>query len=361
MEAYMKKLLSFALIAALLLTVAACGTPLAIPNPPLVLGEKYLTDLDYEQALLQFDQAIVIEPKNPRGYLGKADALLHLERQSEAAEALSAAAKQCRPQRAALNEAKAAMGKSFVDACIALSTAYETLGWREIALALLRRVCEELPEESRLKDALERLIDGVGQTEAPKSSKTEKTTAAPEAPKKPVKRMIRYSAEGTVLDTTTCEHDAKGQIIRAETHGSDGTSSSWSGTIQYDDKGRMIREEVHQSDGVSGYFTWEYDAEGRVSRQESHASDGTDIVTYSNHEYDAKGNVIRTVTTDSSGNTSTTTTSYEYNAAGQIVRTEWHYDGYSSYSTSEYNAEGLIIRINNYGEGQLQGYTVYEY
>ena len=155
----MKKLCTCALAAALLLSAAACGTPSAIPNPPLVLGEKYLADLDYEQALLQFDQAIVIEPKNPRGYLGKADALLHLERQSDAAEALAAAEKQCRPQRAALKEAKAAMGKSLVEAYIALATAYETLGWRDLALALLVRVCEELPEESRLREALERLID----------------------------------------------------------------------------------------------------------------------------------------------------------------------------------------------------------
>jgi len=153
----MKKLLSLALALALLLAFAACGAPTAIPNPPLILGEKYLTDLDYEQALLQFDQAITIEPKNPRGYLGKADALLHLDRQADAASALGDGAKQCRSQRTALNEAKAAVAKSLVDGYIALFTAYEKLGWREVALALLRRVCEELPEESRLREALEGL------------------------------------------------------------------------------------------------------------------------------------------------------------------------------------------------------------
>ena len=154
----MKKSLSLALIATLLLALVACGTPTAIPNPPLILGEKYLTDLDYEQALLQFDQAIIIEPKNPRGYLGKADALLHLDRQADAASALDTGAKQCRAQRAALNEAKGEIAKSLVEGYIALSSAYDTLGWREIALALLKRVCEELPEESRLREALERLI-----------------------------------------------------------------------------------------------------------------------------------------------------------------------------------------------------------
>jgi len=154
----MRKPLSLFIITALLLALAACGTPAAIPNPPLVLGEKYLTDLDYEQALLQFDQAILIEPKNPRGYLGKADALLHLDRQSDAAAALADGAKRCRPQRAALDEARAEVAKSLVEGYIGLSAAYERLGWREIALLLLKRVCEELPEESRLREALERLI-----------------------------------------------------------------------------------------------------------------------------------------------------------------------------------------------------------
>jgi len=150
----------FALAAALALLLCACGTPAPIPNPPLVLGEKHLTDLDYEQALLQFDQAIHIEPKNPRGYLGKADALLHLGRQANAADTLAAAARATRGEpRAALKDAQAAVEKSPVDGYIGLATAYQQLGWRDIALALLRRVCEELPEESRLREALEGLVE----------------------------------------------------------------------------------------------------------------------------------------------------------------------------------------------------------
>ena len=153
----MKKLAALVLALALLLALFACGkAPAAIPNPPLVLGEKYLTDLDYEQAILQFDQAIRIEPKNPRGYLGKADALLHLDRQADAADAIGAAAKQCKPQRTVLNEAKTAVGKSLAEGFAGLATAYEKLGWKDLALALLRRVCEELPEDSLLREALEK-------------------------------------------------------------------------------------------------------------------------------------------------------------------------------------------------------------
>jgi len=154
----MRKLPALILSITLLLALAACGTPAPIPNPPLVLGEKYLSDLDYEQALLQFDQAIAIEPKNPRGYLGKADALLHLDRSADAASALSDGAKATGGDtRIALKAAQTEVAKSPVDGYIGLSSAYDKLGWREIALLLLQRVCEELPEEGRLREALEKL------------------------------------------------------------------------------------------------------------------------------------------------------------------------------------------------------------
>jgi len=156
----MKRTLLLFIVASLLLGLVACGTPAPIPNPPLVLGEKYLTDLEYEQALLSFDQAIEIEPKNPRGYLGKADALLHLNRPEDAASALATGAKATRGDvRDAITAAQAEVEKSPVDGYIGIAACYEKLGWKEVALALLKRVCEELPEESRLREALEGMVN----------------------------------------------------------------------------------------------------------------------------------------------------------------------------------------------------------
>jgi len=177
----------------LLLSLFACGVPTPIPNPPLVLGENYLSELDYEQALLQFDQAIEIEPKNPRGYLGKADALLHLDRQAEAASALATGAKATRGDtRAALKAARAKIEKSPIDGYIGLSACYERLGWREIALLLLRRVCEEMPEETRLRETLEGLMS-IGENET--LTQNEKPTTAELGEASPT----RWSAEESGL------------------------------------------------------------------------------------------------------------------------------------------------------------------
>ena len=43
-------------------------------NELLNLGNKYLEDMDYESAVLVFDQAISIDPKCEEAYLGKAQA-----------------------------------------------------------------------------------------------------------------------------------------------------------------------------------------------------------------------------------------------------------------------------------------------
>jgi tetratricopeptide (TPR) repeat protein len=50
----------------------------------LSLGEKYLLELDYEQAVVQFLNVIEIEPKNPRGYLGAAEVYIALDESDKA-------------------------------------------------------------------------------------------------------------------------------------------------------------------------------------------------------------------------------------------------------------------------------------
>jgi len=54
----------------------------------LDLGEKYLRDLEYEQALVQFEKVIEIEPMNPRGYTGAAEAFIGLGEMDKAIEVL---------------------------------------------------------------------------------------------------------------------------------------------------------------------------------------------------------------------------------------------------------------------------------
>ena len=122
--------------------------------------------------------------------------------------------------RTEFKAAQVEVAKSSVDGYIGLSSAYEKLGWREIALLLLRRVCEELPEEARLRQALERLLNASTQSEIPQDTTETITTAEPQ--EKPKKRQIVYGVDGTVQLTWTYEYNSKGQMIREEARYSEG-------------------------------------------------------------------------------------------------------------------------------------------
>jgi len=62
----MKKIIALLLALATLLTLFACGQKPKTAADWLSLGEKYLLDLDYDQAIAALDSAIEIEPKDPR-------------------------------------------------------------------------------------------------------------------------------------------------------------------------------------------------------------------------------------------------------------------------------------------------------
>ncbi|MDR1464449.1 MAG: hypothetical protein LBJ11_04010 [Oscillospiraceae bacterium] len=356
----LKRTLAPLLALALLLSLFACSRAAVLkPNPPLVLGDKYLNELDYEQALLQFDEAIQIDPKNPRGYLGKADALLHLDRQDEAAAALGAGAKATRAEtREALSAARAAAETSPVDGYVGLAEAYEKLSLRNIALALLRRVCEELPEESRLKAALERLLTAPEPTGAPAKTKAGKGTT--EAPKKKwlLEREDSYNADGSLISYYTFQYDENGNRTRYECYYSSGLS--FYETIQYDANGKQARYDQYFSDGSHSYGTYQYDANGNQARSDFYSSDGSH--TYRTYQYDANGNQTRSDFYSSDGSLDFYYT-YQYDADGKQTGSDTYYsDGRHSYTTYQYDANGNCIRRDRYdADGKLTGYFLCTY
>ncbi|MDR1464451.1 MAG: tetratricopeptide repeat protein [Oscillospiraceae bacterium] len=173
----MKKLISGLLPLVLLLSFASCAkayTPK--PNPPLVLGEKYLTDLDYEQALLQFDEAIKIDPKNPRGYLGKYAVLEFLDRHAEAERVLREGKK-----KAADIEMKAVLDAARVSAEDGLASAvevYKEMGFKDFALKLLKVCIEVYHSAERFVDALAVLTEELGVEPSVSAAAAAVTTAA---------------------------------------------------------------------------------------------------------------------------------------------------------------------------------------
>ena len=155
-------------LAMILIVLSACQkkqVPLAeLPSEPLTaaelldLGERYLLDLDYEQALVQFMQVIEIEPKNPHGYTGAAKALVGLDRHKEAVSVLQSGIKQLPKNRGYLEDAAEILEKiidespSTPEAYIELADLYFSLGDDERAIEVLRRGLERLPDNKRIAE-----------------------------------------------------------------------------------------------------------------------------------------------------------------------------------------------------------------
>jgi len=126
-----------------------------MPNPPLEQARQLVDEGNDGDALPYIEEAIELDPTNPQSYLLEAEIMLRQNRQPEAVQALDAGTKAVpKPLRKTMRDTRTQAKKSPVDGYIGISTAYEKFGLWEIAMALLKRVCEELPEESRLREAL---------------------------------------------------------------------------------------------------------------------------------------------------------------------------------------------------------------
>lgn len=79
-----------AVIAAAVIFAAARGgmDSTSVLNEKLELGQKYLVELDYSNAVLEFTDAIKIDPKNPDAYIGLAEAYIGTGDTEKAIEAL---------------------------------------------------------------------------------------------------------------------------------------------------------------------------------------------------------------------------------------------------------------------------------
>lgn len=68
----------FAVVFAVIIIVAVVASPKVRAQKQLNLGEKFISDLDYENAVLAYQEAIQIDPKNKDAYIGLANAYMNL-------------------------------------------------------------------------------------------------------------------------------------------------------------------------------------------------------------------------------------------------------------------------------------------
>ena len=77
-------LFSLLLLLAALAVLAACGSKAVTVADKIELGQKYLTELNYTEAVASFTEAIKLDPDNIQAYMGRAEAYKGLKQYSDA-------------------------------------------------------------------------------------------------------------------------------------------------------------------------------------------------------------------------------------------------------------------------------------
>ena len=321
------------LAAVLLLT--ACGTGESGPTwqEQYDLGMRYLSEGNYEEAIVAFTAAIEIDPKRPEGYTGRGDAYA-LSGDTE--DNLSAAL--------ADYEAALELDETLPGAWLGLADVYIRRGDYDKALEVLREALEKTGNDQSIADKLAEMESG---------NFADSTGM--------LRRMEYRDGDGTVLWWHDYIYNDAAQTIKTIVFDATGNEiDQWDG-YEYDSQGRAIRTAGYSF--ATGEFTivndQVYDGD-RLIENHQFFMDGSPAGS-SQYEYDDQGNRIKTIGYDINGAVSYYWI-HTYDDAGHEVRVDYYYADGGTYGYCErtYDASGEQTGFYQYDQdGNLTGYVEY--
>lgn len=207
------------------------------------LGVKYLSEGNYEEAVMAFQAAIDIDPKNAGAYVGLADTYIAMGQPDKAAEAIADAVENC--------------GES-----------------------------DELAEKQQE-------IDGLLSPDTAAEPQSGQTPAPEGVYLLTVKEKSYFS--GTLIYRIEYEYDGQGRLITETLREfSNNVTNDETDTLteyEYDEQDRVTAKKLYDADGVlTGGYTYEYGENGLVSRR--YDLDEADGETYTEYEYDENGKTV---------------------------------------------------------------------
>lgn len=226
----------------LTLSLCACGASNSTWQEQYDLGVRYLSDGNYEEAIIAFTAVIEIDPKNIDSFLGRASAYIG---SGETEENLAAAL---------------ADYQSVLEFDDTRADAY--LGMADVYI-----------RQDNYSDALDILQQGI--LEANDTSELESKINE-------IKESQRY--------------------VTVRTMRSDDVGGPWVyGINEYNLWNELIFATLYNSDDtIDEYWGWEYDDTGHIQKY-LHYNKDKQLVGYVEFEYDSQGNMVREVGYDSTG------------------------------------------------------------
>ena len=320
----MNRLLGVLLALALTVTLCACGKKSGTSwQEQYDLGVRYLSEGNYEEAVIAFTAAIEIDPKRPEAFLGRGGA--YMGRGSDE-ENLTAAF--------ADYETALELDDTNAEAYLGLAEVYIAREQFDEAMDILRQGVEKTGDQ-RLSDRLAELESG---NVSDYWGRTLKET--------------HYDGNGALTYWFEYDYNDLGQCVGITSYGPDGSRIQHIDQ-RYDAQGHMVYGRYSWGDdGTMGGAAYTYNSEGMWEK-----------ITFDSGEsivcaYDAAGRRIRWDDYDKDG-TLIGYTIFEY---GDGYERDNYYDAdgtLSGYNVDLYNEQGQRVRYENHApDGTLTDYGI---
>ena len=335
----MGRICSAILIIALTMGLCACGQSTESTwKEQYDLGVRYLSEGNYEEAIIAFTAAIEIDAKRPEGYTGRGDAYAL---SGDTAENLAAAL--------ADYEAALALDETLADAWLGLADVYIRQGDYDKALEVLREALEKTGNDQSIADKLAEMEGGSFTDSAGN-----------------IRRESEYDENRNLIYYLSYAYDSQGRRTSMSSFDAGGTQLGHVDYV-YDQAGNQIvgGKTFSMNDGRLCVVEYEYDAAGNRTKLTNHVSDSLDsaVERAIQYTYDGEGNRIREDWYDGQGNLELYET-FVYDASGREVKNErYDPDGtMECYWSYEYDGQGNKIRTELYGaDGAMLTYYIYSY
>lgn len=277
----MKRIVSFLLTLCLTLSLCACGQKAATETAPTWqdqydLGVRYLSEGNYEEAIIAFTVAIEIDPKRPEAYLDMAYAYIGQNDFDAARDILEKGYEltQDADLKAKLDELDSGNITDYVGNVCKMSSydadgdlvyyhtyTYDSHGRKSSATSFDSTGHQTGHVDITYNSAGQSLADYYSLPTSGEIRKTEN----------------EYNANGKCVRETLYGHDNEPWLYRIFT---------------YDAQGHQTNTDQYSADGkLEYYYFYSYDAQGNLTRQENYDADGRleDFLTYAR---DAQGRAL---------------------------------------------------------------------
>lgn len=352
-------IIAIIVVVATILAITIYNLPANRRDRQLALAEKYMSELNYEAAILAYKAAIEIDPKCEDAYIELLDLYIVTEAYDKAEEVIAQAENNLDDEiilamREKTNTLLASAdteadnksentnqeNETTTEAGIHEEENTEveyTIEWIDGVRKVLANgvVDETFSGELDYSPAKYTFVNGVltkcSVTWAEGGSHIEESHY--DSSGRCVKYVV-YNSDGSINFLYTFdETDSDGNTTKYTRYNADGNVDHWY-ICEYENKLLVKSTEYDAAGSIIFRSEHEYDANGNMTKSKRYDAAGS-IIFRSEHEYDANGNITK---------------SKSYNADGVInYWNEWEYDANGNKTKMKsYNADGSVSSVSEY-------------